>query len=530
MARVTPKINIFASLTLPRLIPIASIVTPATLSVEAAVKNPLPSKMSKVPVFDFTNLNFIAGMPSGDDFGPTNYCFQGGNIMVERIASAVVPQGRILQITPPAPNATWSLDFWGPSLECIAVEGQQRYDIWSNVYRFLNNGTNCYLSYGYLACLPTSTGYLPFANESGSMTFRTDDLTYGVPARLLVGLIPQMFNRENSFSTEIIPGACVMWDGGGGATTTASLENNAWAEAFFNDSTLLSCELLNRSQKATFEYVNGDQTVVVTADTSTNSTPVVPVDCVTGPALGDQEGIGQMQIQQQATWPNCSTLNVNGQQCSFDPEVVRLLSFQGIASVFNRLLIGTIGLGGIDAPTPFLDPDSSVLGTMLLDTLEFSFIKNYSTRESFPQLQDQINSESGSEYPGLSSPVSTGSRGNLKDALETLFQNVTISLLSEQYLQCVIVCNRYRTSQWLTIIRLPQTEFNLSVRSAFIDQRNVYCLPQHLCVCGTDTLDRIWNCYLLLHTSSWRRWISACSKRSLLRRHLFDSISRSPNS
>jgi hypothetical protein len=107
------------------------------------------------------------------------------------------------------------------------------------------------------------------------------------------------------------------------------------------------------------------------------------------------------------------------------------LSFQGIASAFNTRIEGRI-----DAPVaafPGPESNSSVLSTVLAETNELSFFQNASLSPSeLSKMQaDFQNITDGGPFPEFASPSSPGSRGSPATTLKELFQNFTISLLSQ---------------------------------------------------------------------------------------------------
>lgn len=78
----------------------------------------------KVPKFDFTNFNFITpptlpGFGGNLEFLQLNssdfkrYYYRGPSRIVDRVSSAVAAEGEILNIKPPALNASWTADFYG---------------------------------------------------------------------------------------------------------------------------------------------------------------------------------------------------------------------------------------------------------------------------------------------------------------------------------------------------------------------------------------------------------------------------------
>lgn len=129
-----------------RCIPVATIFPPATLPVANAPEN--TTSMLKVPQYDFTTLDFVAPMASTDGRdgmidGLTTelslWAWSGPSQPLQNIAIAAMALGQILPITAPAPNASWTLNFWGPLLQCKDVTGIERDQIWTNIWNSYNH-------------------------------------------------------------------------------------------------------------------------------------------------------------------------------------------------------------------------------------------------------------------------------------------------------------------------------------------------------------------------------------------------------
>lgn len=96
-------------------------ITPAALSV--IPKHLINSSRVAVPNINFDSLEFTAQMPLlwgiyTPRTEPGHYKYTGPQLAVKQIAAAVAAQGSILGISPPALNASWTLPFAGPSLQC----------------------------------------------------------------------------------------------------------------------------------------------------------------------------------------------------------------------------------------------------------------------------------------------------------------------------------------------------------------------------------------------------------------------------
>lgn len=423
---------LFALTLIAWLLPLASIITPATLSVKAS--EALTTTMAKVPQFDFVSLNFNAGLTYSG-----NYSYMGPGNLVQRIATAVSVSGEISSIQAPALNSSWELDFYGPSLECNHVTGQERTDIWNNTFNYLNGYPNCYNSYGYISWAQSSYGQGPFLESAGLNTTLLDEaLGFGIPGAVYIAAIPALFAHEVDMATHTLTSACAMTTVYRGWTSiTNSTDDLPSPEsAYFSDATLMKCELHNASYHAEFSYVDGVQKVDVTKGIRPDNSSIIPIEEVYGPQLDDWS--------QNST---CLTLNTNGTRCFFDPVVVGTLSYQSIAAAFNKLILGTI-TQVVKVPVSTLEIDSNIGTSVLLNTDELAFISEWhrdgSTESVRPSLQGIVqNGSFAGEFSGLASEgstgfasqVRTGSRGPLGPAMETLFQNLTISLLSEQFLQ-----------------------------------------------------------------------------------------------
>ncbi|KAK5707034.1 hypothetical protein LTR17_021070 [Elasticomyces elasticus] len=404
----------------------------------------------QVPNLDLTNLDFVAPMAEG----PAGFCFNGPSQPVKRIAAAVAAQGEILRIQPPESNVSWTLEFAAPSLQCHEVEGAQRNFTWHNILDHWANVSNCATAPGYLAWTGAMNMTTPFAQTgpNGSETvFQSALVPYNVPASIYVATMPQMFNvafvpstaqtgemcnfvGSNSlmYSYPIADDLCLP-----GLDRPACYGQEAWLVG----ASLTQCDLVNSTYSVAFNYAGETQTIDVVTDSpedSSKPTPIVPRECFSSPDPTEFQG---------------STLTCNGTlgQCTFNTAATRLLSYQGIASAFNALLLGTISMGGYSVPTPDLAvaqipsitsrtpgviPNSSITTTVLMDTEQLAFVTNFNgVNQTYTYLQLDVGQPHAAGFHGVSNKLPTGQRGDLRSALETLFQNITISFLAEDYLQ-----------------------------------------------------------------------------------------------
>ena len=449
-----------------RCIPVATIFPPATLSV-ANVPGTITS-MLKVPQYDFTTLDFVAPMESTD--GVTNWttlgettetslwAWSGPSQPLQNIATAVMALGQILPISPPAPNASWSLNFWGPLLQCSDVLGNERDQIWTNIwnsYNFDGIGSYAFMSWAPWPALlirdideisgqssNASNRDLPFQYGNGYSSSPWQFSTGG-PASLFVAVQPkaqrlQITTPRNSTSNAFGYDWPTGWDYCS-IPTIRTLNNTITMHCgqnnisftpslMYDDSTLLRCDLLNSSYSMNMTYLNGVQDIQV----STNTTGISPL------VIGSDYFIGPKH------WPlsessNCSSFLVNPYSdslgdptpCVFDVSAMRLLSYQGIMTAFSQLILGDIRIHD----GSHVKRNTTIVKTVLAQTDELAFLRDLhpaldSTQE---YLQTTISNRSRDLYPGLLDTSLPRTLADLKVALEQLFLNLTVSLLSEPY-------------------------------------------------------------------------------------------------
>lgn len=468
-----------------RCLNIASLITPATLSVQSVSRS--NSSLIQVPKFSFTTLNFVAGMQQNAGLNDYSriYDFNGPSQPVQRIANAVAGIGQILPIAPPAPNTSWTLPVWAPAMQCSEVTGSERHQIWLNIWNSIgsDSGANCQAAYAYLAWTPCATdpnnatlqSTMPFSSGSGGSGFCGNGTLGFVeqPTALYIATLPALASARfdgNSSSCDLsFPSddpKCNLVIGSDDCycpyqnttdlnqkfqftvpnDTTDQCPGYAPAD-FFKDATLTSCTFFNTSISIDFAYPDGLQDIKV-REVSTPKDPVVQsAFSVAGPAFPNVPASypgndSDCSVLAQPSIPSGVTISYDSYQfgwpnCTFDPSIARQLSYQGIISAFNSLVIGY----GAFKNTAFPGLGINVLNTVLVDTVELAFLRT-GTKLSTPSsqgdmtdLQHEIMNGTQRLYRGLADDLPRGTRGNIRTALEDLFQNFTISLLAEPYLQ-----------------------------------------------------------------------------------------------
>ncbi|KAK5681585.1 hypothetical protein LTS10_006118 [Elasticomyces elasticus] len=372
------------------LIPIAAIVTPATLSVHSAPVTPTPSKAVYVPNLDLRSLAFsatIAGTGLSD--GQTQYTYNGPSLAVQRVVGATALQGSILPISAPNPNATWTSTFTGPSLRCSSVQDDDMDKIKRNIANHTFTSKNCYTPPVYLSWLEADST-LPF--PSGTAEAASAPATY-------IALIPSLLRP----STE------APWNAAACGFVSKLSDARGWTSplvpAGVDDNTVLQCKLIEAEYHVDFDFINGAQNVNV----STTET--------------GQELRYTKQFYSNAT---------------FDDGFLRQLSYQSVLYAFNSWILGSIS-SGLSEQIPLI-VNSSIMSTILLQAKEMAYLAPQqadTTTQSVYRatLQQVLGDSNGTTYAGLMPPDTPTTSQSLAAMIEELFSNITISLMSSAELQ-----------------------------------------------------------------------------------------------
>lgn len=420
-----------------RLIPIASIITPATLSV-TLLENLASVRLQHTPQIDFDSLNFVAGMPAiiGYNGASLYYTYNGPSQIVQHTAIGAAAQNQILPIEAPHPNSTWSMDFHGPALRCEPLSTDQQLKFTQNIAQHVQ-GENCRSPPTYLAWFPrlfnessNATYTEPYLQSSNHSTWQDSDSIFkpglvfdnGIiqEATLYITVMPQMLDLSY-FTQSSKPLACNI--------RAPPIVNDKPLEPVGGNITMIKCKLHNTTYNANFSYINGKQNVKVNV-TRNPSDPTVPVIAnVRGSGTG---GRGSSK--------NCSTLNTEpgrGKPCFFDRSLLSQLSYQGILHAFSLLVTGNITLD--DRTTKGPSDASRIRTTGLVNTKELRYLTDYglhtSSRKHEPDLQQSLLNSNMSAMSGLARLKPAAGETSLQGAIEEMFQNFTVSLMASSELQ-----------------------------------------------------------------------------------------------
>ena len=438
-----------------------------------------------MPQVDFNNLNFVAGMPSFFGFNSLSpfYVYNGPSQITQQVATAVAAQDHILPIQPPHPNSTWKTEFYGPALKCDMLQSNTSYDAPHNMadvnHRFLQNiarhvRKNCNEPPTYISWFPrildvgNGTSYsapyfqgqntssmwcdneyppfvgaknwcdAPYAQgndtEAGTvwLTWKDDDYdsTWEDPNLIFkYGKNDFEQSRGNaSLYFAVLPSLMRIMDYTLTRDTYACIDLPKFTTpnqplGTLNDNiTMLHCQLHNSTYQANFSYVNGEQSIALNV---THHDPVPIINLVRGPA---PSGAGLNET--------CTTLNSDTEAlydyCNFESDLLSQLAYQAVLQAFAELVTGNITLNGNVTMGP-LD-DSRVRSTSLINTRELRYLSDYQLHMSsdgfHPDLQNLLRGAALSAAPNMSILNDEAKDRSLQDAVEELFQNITVSLMS----------------------------------------------------------------------------------------------------
>ena len=397
--------------------------------------------------------------------------------------------GQILPISSPASNATWTLDFWGPALQCNDVAKEDRDRTWINIWNSYNasqTGPYTFLSWVPWSYLDGSVEGIPepFLSQTDlhhvdiNLPFLSnhtwDPPVIGPPASFLptngsASFFIAMFPEAQNFTVEgggtadyptwindqgsgdsinscEVQTMHEITDTGTGRCNGGSNSGLVTAAQIYVDSTLLRCDLLNKSYSVGFSYSGGSQEIHIPSDMTGNSRIMNSTGTFVGPQAEPQPNglASNPRLPQPANcstffpYPGSETQSIEVESCIFDLDAIRQLSYQGIMAAFNRLV-----LGSVQTQDDYVDMNTSVMSTILATTREFTFLRNWSPSHGnlgdsglvYGDLQAAISNDTEWLYPGLVKSNPSDPDVDLKSTLEQLFQNFTISLLAEPYLQ-----------------------------------------------------------------------------------------------
>ena len=374
----------------------------------------------------------------GDQSG--RYDYKGSSQITQQIATAVAAQKDILPITAPHPNSSWSLDFQGPALKCEPLPSDRSLEFQRNIGKYTRR--NCFDAPTFLAWHPRrlyneETEFYrepyyrdPESNITSYIWKDPDEIfvsdiwnigQYSPDTSLYIAVMPHLLEEELYEGDTYIPKSCLPLMNG-------TFDDEAAPELLGEDITMIRCQLYNSTYRTEFSYINGQQDVKINV-THQPEDPVVPI---IGSVIG-KDFVGVDDID------NCAELKFEKneeERCRFDRDLLSQLSYQSVLNAFSNLVTGNITFKSVMESHR---ESTRIRSTSLTDTKELRYLSDYERHmNSYPVRPDLQYSFSNSTVPdvsGLARLKSAAGDKSLEDALEEMFQNITISLMSSAALQ-----------------------------------------------------------------------------------------------
>jgi hypothetical protein len=373
----------------------------------------------QVPFLNFTTLSFAAPLMAdileldSSDFNYETqiYIWSGPSQVVKKITALVTVQGVILPLTPPSPNSSWHLEFWGPSLKCGHVDDARRQRIENNIATYFSTGTPCFndrpLYLSWFQDLPYDKwGWSGLDIETGSNATITIAAFPGMHYVLCDSMFSNLSTSTNQSSANSIN---PLGNGGEG-------------------STMIQCQLFNSTYKADFVYLESSQSIAVNAPVKSSDKPFTTFQSVSQKISSDNTLSGCIYFND-----NVSTLTL---PCDFNPAILPVIAYQAVLEAFTSVLSGTV----IDPFNEEIKSNSSILSTTLVDTKELAFLNNLtagysSVYKNQTDLRSSLAKLGKMDVSGFPEANGLTSNRSLSDVLEEMFRNLTISLMSSDLLR-----------------------------------------------------------------------------------------------
>ncbi|CZT20043.1 uncharacterized protein RCC_05900 [Ramularia collo-cygni] len=423
------------------LLPIAAIISPASLSVVFDQVHPSPVLNVIVPQPALDSMAFGTFYDLPDDNGSQRFSQMGPNNEVSRIAYAAAAAGNILSIDPPGVNATWNLDLDAPRFSCSPLEADVLRDVKSNLIDVFNNYTangtwphitNIMFSYLSWAAYANDTSPMPFKWRSATngWTLQEGSTPYflGVGVDLFLTIVPRaelsfLRGDENLADRPLNLSAVRKGD-------RAIAEDKAiLIDWYFDTATTLRCRAIPTTYRLNFEYGGAhDQHVRIES-----ATDAVEPDW-NSTVFYTNGHSDQLSI---FTDNERDTKNIT----SLAARALRLSSYSAIQQAMMNLLLGAGNSDSKAQGKARMMTDRGVMWTS--QTQVFGTVLGSSTIEMHALGQGLSNgynmtlNDSGTaldQAVSLLPSIPDRPRRPFKDALEELFFNITISMASSSML------------------------------------------------------------------------------------------------
>ncbi|KAF7189365.1 hypothetical protein HII31_09343, partial [Pseudocercospora fuligena] len=427
-----PLLLMLAFITL--LLPLPSIVSPASLTVRADQVMPIPSQQMNTPAADFKSFKMFSGLATrwvDPETGLIHGDYEGPEDIVRRVTNYVLSSGQMIPFSGFPPNASWTTTFDGPYLQCDAGNETWTRQIATNIGSATLNGvTNGNVSTvpcstpNFVAWTPQRNSILPY-NMTVLLNSTGYDPNMCQPSNQTLGPLPKqkvinvdgvdpditMIPDETDDlgpATLFVAALSLLTDG----SSAASIPNA--------NNTLLRCQLYNTTYHLNTTIINGEQRVNITFPSVNQK---LPVPATPGFIIGND---AQCPYDSNQTSETSDTFSKPCPPTA--ASTLQQLSFQAIMDAFGSVLVGfqTSSSYGNELRS-YLGSVNNIYTTILADTYQ---IANGAAQANtgfdpgfFPQEESLFQTPEVQDRP------------RMKEVLELLFQNITVSLMTARELQ-----------------------------------------------------------------------------------------------
>jgi hypothetical protein len=448
-----------------RLLPIAAIVAPATLSVTFDYLP--PSNASHfVPLPAFASLKFADFSHDMKDDDSISY--SRPSVEAARIAQAVASAKSILPVAPPAVNATWEVTISAPRLACEHVNATLLSAIKDNIADVMGpilEGfpyesvyieedkldskyfRRAYAFYGYMFSYMSWTGVAHSRADALADQMPFDKYSYPPPRNatkiaatalekglewnrddhdlLFVAALPRSMVREPPVFEPLAAIFEKEWNMPATIRVRKAID---WA---FEEATVLRCEYMASEYTLRFSYYGPSQEQDIHVLRRADIVPDVAYTDYSSSSLD----LGCFHLRRE---------HINTTECDLSIKALYQWSYRAMADLFTDMLGGAASPSGgqnmerTGALLPHPDPSNDrsysfstqVFDTSLADTTELlSMDKPEESTQSF--ITDRNATLALDEVYSLSRASSRSApRKHLKEAIEELFFNITMSMAS----------------------------------------------------------------------------------------------------
>ena len=271
------------------------------------------------------------------------------------------------------------------------------------------------------------TDFLPFnKHEWNSSKGPLNNYQYILPdmASMFLVIAPTLFNTTfDEAENYLAPTLC---------------QGQPWYQTglaeYHNTSTVLRCDVHNSTYHTTFSFVNGEQDVSINNVTDGTDTPMLTTMRLM--ANYNTSNTTDMSLQPGPCPPPMTTFS-----CLYHSLVLSTLSYQAVMNSFKDLLVETI-FRGADSKNFILTSTTQLGSTILAEAPELAFleptVERFQNSKAITSVQQSATMWKQQPFIGLvNTAVAPKVTLPIQQALEQLFQNITISLMSAPEFQYV---------------------------------------------------------------------------------------------